>query len=120
LPYSSGAYQTQKKYLCNMNLSKPMTIEDLQRQLQETKAENSQLKQLFQNQQLQSLNIAPSTPISAAVDISRAQHGFVPSAQFASGAKSSSLSRSKSTISYPTQMAQAMVNAIIQVRINAN
>ncbi|KAH6897356.1 hypothetical protein B0T10DRAFT_183509 [Thelonectria olida] len=91
-----------------MNLSKHITIEDLKRQLQETKAENSQLKQLFQNQQLQSLNIAPSTPVSTVVDVSRAHHGFAPSAHFASGAKSSALSRSKSTISYPTQMAQAM------------
>lgn len=100
-----------------MNIAKEKIIEQLQRQLEEKNAAISQLQQTLQSQQFQPFSSPPSNAARSSVDLSR--HGMVPS-YFAFGDKSTALSRSKSTISYPTQMPQPMVNAIRFVLASIN
>ncbi|KAI5457441.1 hypothetical protein BGZ63DRAFT_408179 [Mariannaea sp. PMI_226] len=93
-----------------MNLSSEATVEELKRQLEASKAENSQLmKQLVNIQQR-----FPSTPGPAISDVSQTHNRFQISNYVSPSVSSSVLSRSKSTISYPTQMGQMSQDASLQ------
>ncbi|KAH7165420.1 hypothetical protein EDB81DRAFT_252713 [Dactylonectria macrodidyma] len=78
-----------------------LSREELHRRLQESEAKNAQLKKFIQGQ------MRPDSALSSITgDISLvAQNGFQFSNYAEPGPRSSVLSRSKSTTSYPTQMA---------------
>ncbi|KAM5350370.1 hypothetical protein ACJ41O_006875 [Fusarium nematophilum] len=90
-----------------MDLNDANKVEQLQRQLEAYQAENqayqaqnSQLVQLVQNQ----FRGDPTILNQVAQNLQLAQGGFRLPSHGVSSARSSGLSRSKSTISYPTQM----------------
>ncbi|KAH7145669.1 hypothetical protein B0J13DRAFT_622391 [Dactylonectria estremocensis] len=78
-----------------------LSVEELNRRLQESEARYAQLEKFIQGQ------MRPDSALSSiAGDISLAQNGYQFS-NYAEPPRSSVLSRSKSTISYPTQMASS-------------
>ncbi|KAM0553050.1 hypothetical protein ACHAPJ_007597 [Fusarium lateritium] len=87
-----------------MNLAGPNTVEELQRQLEAANARNSQLEQLVQNQ----FRGDPAVLNHVAQNLPLAQAGYQIPSNGVSSARSSGLSRSKSTITYPTQVKSAI------------
>ncbi|KAH7015571.1 hypothetical protein EDB80DRAFT_341696 [Ilyonectria destructans] len=84
-----------------MNLSSDAKFEELQRLLQDAEARNAQLEKLIQDKQLSADSSSLSTVTGG---IPLAQSGFSFSNYAVPSVRSSVLARSKSTISYPTQM----------------
>ncbi|KAF5020134.1 hypothetical protein F66182_7845 [Fusarium sp. NRRL 66182] len=87
-----------------MNLANVNTVEELQRQLEAANARNSQLEQLVQSQ----FRGDPAVLDQVAQNLSLAQPGYQIPSHGASSARSSGLSRSKSTMTYPTQIKSAI------------
>ncbi|KAF4968660.1 hypothetical protein FZEAL_10357 [Fusarium zealandicum] len=87
-----------------MNLAKPKTVEELQRQLEAVNARNSHLEQLMQSQ----FRGDPSLLNHVAQNFSLAHAGIQLPSHGVQSARSSGLSRSKSTVSYPTQIKSAI------------
>ncbi|KAF4426667.1 key lime pathogenicity protein [Fusarium austroafricanum] len=85
-----------------MNLESANTVEELQRQLQAANARNSHLEQLVQSQ----FRGDPTVLNQVAQNFTQA--GFQIPSHGVSSARSSGLSRSKSTITYPTQVKSAI------------
>ncbi|KAL6400848.1 hypothetical protein AUP68_16566 [Ilyonectria robusta] len=92
-----------------MNLSSDAKFEELQRRLQESEARNAQLEKLVQDKQL-SADSSTLSPVTGGIPL--AQSGFSFSNYAVPSVRSSVLSRSKSTISYPTQMVSPLVNSL--------
>ncbi|KAI6776645.1 hypothetical protein HG530_000590 [Fusarium avenaceum] len=84
-----------------MNLQGNKTVEELQRQLEAVNARNSQLEQFVQSQ----LRGDPAVLDQVAQNF---QAPFQISSNAVSNSRSSGLSRSKSTITYPTQVKSAI------------
>ncbi|KAK7429005.1 hypothetical protein QQZ08_004412 [Neonectria magnoliae] len=84
----------------------PNTVEELHRQLQEANARSARLEKLLQAQL--SADASASSPVAGDVPLARGSfqlpHYVVPSA------KTNALARSKSTISYPTQMPSPLMD----------
>lgn len=98
-----------------MNLSSDAKFEELHRRLQDaealnaqTLARNAQLEKLIQDKQL-SADSSILSPVTGGIPL--AQSGFSFSNYAVPSVRSSVLSRSKSTISYPTQMVSQLVNS---------
>lgn len=101
-----------------MNLSSDAKFEELQRRLQDAEALNAlnaqtlaryaQLEKLIQDKQLSADSSSLSTVTGG---IPLAQSGFSFSNYAVPSVRSSVLSRSKSTTSYPTQMVSPLVNS---------
>ncbi|KAF5011632.1 hypothetical protein FDECE_2255 [Fusarium decemcellulare] len=89
-----------------MNLANTKTVEELQRQLEAANARNSQLEQLMQ----ESFRGDPTILNQYAQTISLAQAGYQIPSHVLPSARSSGLSRSKSTISYPTHNKSAITD----------
>ncbi|KAF7532067.1 hypothetical protein G7Z17_g13678 [Cylindrodendrum hubeiense] len=90
-----------------MNLSSEATVEELNRRLQDAEARNAQLEKLIQDQHN---TVDPSTLSPVNGDFPLA-HGVYQLPNYAvPSSRSNMLSRSKSTISYPTQMAPSMMD----------
>lgn len=87
-----------------MNLENANTVQELQRQLEAANARNSQLEQFVQSQ----FRGDPTVLNQVAQNLSLAQPGFQIPSHGLSSARSSGLSRSKSTITYPTQVKSAI------------
>ncbi|KAI1008570.1 hypothetical protein LB504_001444 [Fusarium proliferatum] len=87
-----------------MNLENANTVQELQRQLEAANARNSQLEQFVQNQ----FRGDPTVLNQVAQNLSLAQPGFQIPSHGLSSARSSGLSRSKSTVTYPTQVKSAI------------
>ncbi|KAJ4011188.1 hypothetical protein NW752_007277 [Fusarium irregulare] len=85
-----------------MNLENVNTVEELQRQLEAANARNSQLEQFVQSQ----FNGDPTVLNHVAQNY--AQGGFQIPSNGVSNARSVGLSRSKSTVTYPTQVKSAI------------
>ncbi|RBR24227.1 uncharacterized protein FIESC28_02960 [Fusarium coffeatum] len=85
-----------------MNLENVNTVEELQRQLEAANARNSQLEQFVQSQ----FNGDPTVLNHVAQNF--AQGGFQIPSNGVSNARSVGLSRSKSTVTYPTQIKSAI------------
>ncbi|KAJ4124279.1 hypothetical protein NW768_009638 [Fusarium equiseti] len=85
-----------------MNLENVNTVEELQRQLEAANARNSQLEQFVQSQ----FNGDPAVLNHVAQNF--AQGGFQIPSNGVSNARSVGLSRSKSTVTYPTQVKSAI------------
>jgi hypothetical protein len=85
-----------------MNLENVNTVEELQRQLEAANARNSQLEQFVQSQ----FNGDPTVLNHVAQNF--AQGGFQIPSNGVSNARSVGLSRSKSTVTYPTQVKSAI------------
>lgn len=93
-----------------MNLIDENTVEDLQRQLEAANARSSQLEQLLRSQ-LQGDSSALDT---VANNLTRVQAGFQLPSHGAPTSRSAGMSRSKSTISYSTQ-----VKPVFMVRLSS-
>lgn len=98
------AIATSTVHFKRMNLENANTVEELQRQLEAANARNSQLEQFVQSQ----FRGDPTVLNQVAQNLSLAQPGFQIPSHGLSSARSSGLSRSKSTITYPTQVKSAI------------
>lgn len=85
-----------------MNLENVTTVEELQRQLEAANARNSQLEHFVQSQ----LRGDPTVLNHVAQNF--AQGGFQIPSNAVSNSRSVGLSRSKSTMAYPTQVKSAI------------